>query len=306
MDHPLPSNVACVWNPLITNGTVLKNATDIQCSQMIASVVKNKDAQVLFIGDSTMFRLWREARVFQNGKPFSSKLITTSHCNWLQSFGIKSSKVSRKPNPKKEGPSADILMKPQRNGCTTETVLSNEITRNKTSVVFLKEEQLQRNIPGTNFLSMDMITVCYAKDVEMQSVLGNTSQETLSRYLQLEHQIYSLCVLNMGLHDQKLIGLQTKDYVSNVIEFLELMSPVCLYIIWIETTAPRGDPNRPQTIARTREWNVALYSYLDGHRHINVSMMRVFEKSLKAPHDDNVHLHRSWYAEMARTMFEDM
>ena len=101
--------------------------------------------------------------------------------------------------------------------------------------------------------------------------------------------------------------LQTEDYVSNVMEFLELMSPVCRHIIWIEMTAPKGDPKRPQTVARTKEWNHALYSHLDAHhRHLEVSVMSVFGKSLKARHEDNVHLHPSWYTEMARTMFEDM
>ena len=33
------------------------------------------------------------------------------------------------------------------------------------------------------------------------------------------------------------------------------------------------------------------------------SQMRVFNQSLKAMHKDNVHMHQSWYEEMARTMF---
>ena len=94
-----------------------------------------------------------------------------------------------------------------------------------------------------------------------------------------------------------------EDYVMNVMELLELFVPVCLNIIWIEMTAPRGDEDKPQTKVTTQEWNIALYFYLNNHRRPNVSLMRVFNQSLKAMHKDNVHMHQSWYIEMARTMF---
>ena len=168
-------------------------------------------------------------------------------------------------------------------------------------VVFPKGEKLQ---PGTHFLAMDYVAVEFARDVEMQSLLGNTTQETLSRYLQLEHKSYSLCVLNVGIHDQEIKGLRVEDYVLNVRQLLELFVPVCLHIIWIEMTAPRGDIGHHQTVPKTREWNIALNLYLETHRQLNVSMMRMFKSSLNAKHVDNVHLDISWYIEMARTMFE--
>ena len=110
----------------------------------------------------------------------------------------------------------------------------------------------------------------------------------------------------MGIHDQEIRGFTAKDYVLNVKQLLELFVPVCLHIIWIEITAPKGDNNHHQTIEKTKEWNIELKSYLDTHPRPNVSMMRVFEKSLKAAHQDNVHLHKSWYKEMAKTMFEEV
>ena len=257
-------------------------------------MIKNKDEQqVLFMGDSTMFRLWREARAFQNGEPLLSKIITTGRCNWLRSFGIKPSKVWRKPNPKKEGPALYGLENPW---CTDCSGCSSY-------VVFPKGKKLKQKILGTHFLTMDYIAVEFARDVEMQSVYGNTTQETLSRYLQLQFKTYSVCVLNEGIHDQRLHGFMAEDYVLNVMELLELFVPVCLNIIWIEMTAPRGDEDKPQTKVITQEWNIALYSYLNNHRHPNVSLMRVFNQSLKAMHKDNVHMHQSWYEEMARTMF---
>ena len=298
VDYQLMPSVVCDWSPIITDGSVSRNVTDTQCPQMIASIVKNIDVQqVLFMGDSTMYRLWREARVFQNATFIvPSKIITTDRCSWLQSFGIKPSKVWQKPDPKKEGPVAHGLKNPWCTDCSG----------CDSYVVFPKKDQLKQIIPGTNSISMDYIAVEFARDVEMQSVFGNTTQKTLSKYLQSEHKTYSLCVLNMGVHDQAIIGLRAEDYVLNVKDLLELFIPVCLHIIWIEITAPKGDTNHHQTIAKTSEWNTALKLYLDAHRHLNVSMMRVFKKSLNVEHYDNVHLHKSWYKEMARTMFEEM
>ena len=137
---------ACDWSPIIIAGTVYKNATDTQCSKMIASVVNKKDVlEVLLMGDSTMWRFWREARVYQNGEPFSSKLITTSRCDWLQSFGIEPSKVWRKPNPRKEGPTKYGL---KNQWCT-------DCSGCNSYAVFPQGERLQGNVSGSNFLSIN-------------------------------------------------------------------------------------------------------------------------------------------------------
>ena len=65
--------------------------------------MKNKVAKVLLVGDSTMARLWAEARVFQSGEPSASKITETCGCDWLQDFGIKPSQVWGKPDHKEEG-----------------------------------------------------------------------------------------------------------------------------------------------------------------------------------------------------------
>ena len=265
--------------------------------------MKNKVVEVLFVGDSTMRLLWNEAHVIQSGKPSAAQVMKSCHSNWLHTFGIKPSNFWRQPNLEKEGPCGECLNRLPK---IFANLCAKIASRGWNPQVFLDGDKIGQDISGTKFVAMDLITVYYARDVLMQSELGNTTQETLLRYLQLKQHIYSLCVLNTGLHDQLILGFKKEVYVLNVIEFLEKMSLVCQHMIWIETTTPRGDKNRPQTIVRTREWNTALHSYLDAHRHINVSMMRVFEKSLKARHVDNVHLHRSWYREMAITLFEEL
>ena len=278
----------CYFNPNIVNGIVSKNNTDTECSQMIISIVKHMGLRgILFLGDSTMSYLWKEAHKIEHRYPLPSKNIASSRCDWLQSFGIKPSKVWRMPNRTREGPVAyglDHHWCTDCSGCNTFMAVPKSNEDNK--------------------LLMDYIAVEFARDVEMQSVYGNTTQETLSRYLQLEGKLYSLCVINSGVHDMVISGLTTFDYILNVKEYLELVFPVCLHIVWIETTAPRGDKGYRQTVAVTREWNSALNSLLKTYFHHRVSVVHVFEKSLKATHVDNIHLHVSWYRELARSLFE--
>ena len=282
-------HVKCDWYPTITDGIVSKNTTDTECSQMMVSIVKGIGLQrgVLFLGDSTMYKFWKEARQLQRRNPDSVKIIRASRCNWLQSFGIKPSIVWQKPNRTREGP---VLFGLGHNWCT-------DCSGCNSHVLIPKRK-------ADSFFLMDYIAVEFARDVEMQSVLGNTTQETLSKYLQQQGKLYSLCVMNSGFHDQKIKELNADGYVSNVKEYLELLIPVCLHIIWIETTAPSGNKNYAQTVKKTGKWNKALNSYLETHLNRNVSVVRVFEKSLKAKHKDNVHMHQLWYFELARTLFE--
>ena len=281
-------HVKCDWNPIVTDGIVSKNTTDTECTQMMVSIVKDVGLQgVLFLGDSTIARFWREARELQHRNPVSAKIITTSRCNWLQSFGIKPSTVWKEPNRTREGP---VLYGSEHHWCT-------DCSGCNSFVVIPKRKE-------ESFFLMDYIAVEFARDVEMQSINGNTTQETLSKYLKQQGKLYSLCVMNSGFHDQKIKELNTDGYVLNVKEYLELILPVCLHIIWIETTAPEGNTNYPQKVNKTREWNKALDSYLETYLNRNVSVVRVFEKSLKAKHIDNVHMHQSWYLELARTLFE--
>ena len=62
-----------------------------------------------------------------------------------------------------------------------------------------------------------------------------------------------LCVVNSGFHDQTIKSLDMEAYILNVKEYLELLFPICLHIIWIETNAPRGDEGQPQGVNKTKE-----------------------------------------------------
>ena len=284
-------NVRCDWNPIIVNGSILTNTTDQQCTKMMASLVKSTGRRhLLFLGDSTMRALWSNARKFEHGNSVVLGRITTEtgNCNWLQSLRIKQSKVWRKPNSSREGP-RDWRMAPWCTEC-----------RNCNNYLVFPHVEMD------NFSLMDFIAVEFARDVEMQSELGNTTQETLSRYFQLKGKIYLLCVVNSGFHDQTIKSLNMEAYILNVKEYLELLFPTCLHIIWIETNSVRGDKEWAQGTTKIGNWNNGLNSYIETHLHHKVSVVRVFERSKQARRKDNVHMHESWYAELAKTLFEKL
>ena len=301
----------CVWSPLINiNGTVFENTTDTKCSEMVATSVKNIGFQrALFLGDSTMRRLWMQARqvlwkktdniLFSN--EFFYKKQNLSRCEWMKILGIKQSNVWEEPtllNPN-PGPAAWC------NG-----VNITHLLRASGAERLKYWNQFYLSAMKTWFYGgkVDYMDIQFARDLEMQSLLGNTTQESLSRFLQDRKDIYSLCFVNSGIHDQRIRELSTESYIANVKEYLEVITPVCLNIFWIQTTAPLGHREWPQTVAKTREWNDALnlhfntFSYVQWHG--NLYVVGVFDKSLVAKHDDNVHLDVSWYFELSNTLFK--
>ena len=81
---------------------VYRNATDTKCSQMVASMIKNKDEQqVLFMGDSTMHMLYEEARAFQSGEMPSSKIIKNYQVPQVKSFWYQTLKSVEQAQSKK-------------------------------------------------------------------------------------------------------------------------------------------------------------------------------------------------------------
>ena len=96
---------------------------------------------------------------------------------------------------------------------------------------------------------MEYLAVEYGSDVEHQSTITNTSQESAVHYMkwQLDNLLLtkddSICVVNTGIHDQKLCpGLKNEDtclnvYISNVRSYLKLLNTTCGHILWVSITS---------------------------------------------------------------------
>ena len=138
----------CVWAPNNTN----------TCAEMVQDIYQKMiDRRILFLGDSTMGRL------FQNMHRYGGKVIKTKRCDWLENFGLKKSKKWIVP-PKDAGPVAYGLTDywcTDCSGCYSSFYTDKGRTNS-------------------------YIAVEFAKDVEMQSEVGNTTQESLVFFLKTQ------------------------------------------------------------------------------------------------------------------------
>mmetsp|Transcript_5581 Transcript_5581/g.11650 ORF Transcript_5581/g.11650 Transcript_5581/m.11650 type:complete len:399 (-) Transcript_5581:127-1323(-) len=161
---------------------------------------------------------------------------------------------------------------------------------------------------GSNF--MELLTVDFASDVEQQTRYTNTTQETatlhVANQLQLRGLTYedSVCVVNVGLHDQKLCESKSDShclviYVTNVKVYLNLLYNVCGSIIWLSTTPVRDthNPNYPQRNDRMEIMNEKIREVLA--KFDNGYFVDVWERALGNTFVDNAHFTQDFYDNVA-------
>ena len=158
---------------------------------------------------------------------------------------------------------------------------------------------------STNF--MEYLSVEYASDVEHQSLITNTSQQSAIHYMkwQLDNLLMpkddAVCVVNTGLHDQRLCpGLQNEDtcrdvYVTNVKSYLRLLNSTCGCILWISITSVRGDGRQPQLNSRSIDWNERINETLASEYPHTSYFIDVWNASLHGIRNSNIHFEPAYY-----------
>ena len=152
----------------------------------------------------------------------------------------------------------------------------------------------------------EYLVVEYASDVEQQTNTTNTTQQSVTLYMEQELKHYNLttsdsvCVVNTGIHDQRLCDNKTEAncldiYRRNVQEYLRLLDRVCGNIVWISTTPVRGDVTEVQDSNRTVEWNKAVMSLLGTYYAEKSFHLDSWKRALNHDHKDNVHFVESYY-----------
>ncbi|CAG2217690.1 unnamed protein product [Mytilus edulis] len=144
-------------------------------------------------------------------------------------------------------------------------------------------------------IKIEYISVEYARDVEIQSTIGNTTQEailhmkqfvvTLIQTLQMYESLIS------GLHDMVLPALTDRLYVKNVHLYVQHLVQTCQNVIWISMTAVTGDKGFPQI----QLWNRLIKEMLR-NKFSKIGFIDFFpiSNSTKA-HSDNVRLTAALY-----------
>jgi len=239
---------------------------------------------LLFIGDSTMARLYNNLPV---AEPFA-QIKKSGQCGLMKYYGFERAKDWIWPNATLgEGPVAYGLNNTFCTDCggcgsTLQAVLGKD-----------GQEMVK---------SYEYISVEFARDREQQTETTKTSQETLGLYLNTTY-VRELCVLGTGLHDV-ILNVIADQYASNVMELLGIVKPFCRQVVWLQTTATRNDPGRPQENRKLLQLNEAILGLcpLLGPDFL---ILDLWSMSLpRATHVDNVHGTPVFYRELGRMFLE--
>ncbi|XP_063437667.1 uncharacterized protein LOC134718823 isoform X1 [Mytilus trossulus] len=260
------------WNTrlieLKSNTVPFHSCTGLNCTNFLKSYFWKKTYKsVVYLGDSCMHRLFLAIL----GKKRPCKVHKQAgRCNLISYLGQQ--KLSNWTKPSSiEGPVWFGLTHPFCTDCS-----------GCNSALFHCRET-----------KIEYISVAYARDVAIQSTIGNTTQEAVSLYL--NSSLTNVCVVNSGMHDMGLPALTDKLYVKNVQFYVQHLVLTCDNVIWISTTAVKGDKTFPQNNRRIQLWNRLIKEMLRNN-FPKVGFMDFFpiSNSTKA-HSDNVHLTPALY-----------
>ncbi|CAG2205017.1 unnamed protein product [Mytilus edulis] len=220
------------WDPTLIklklDTETFHSCTGLNCTNFFKSYFWKKTYKsVVYLGDSCMYHLFMAIL----GKTRSCKVRKqASRCSLISYFGQQKLYNWTKPSSI-EGPVWYGLTHPFCTDCSK-----------CNSALFHCGET-----------KIEYISVEYARDVEIQSTIGNTTQEAVSLYL--NSSFTNVCVVNSGIHDMMLPALTDQLYVQNVQFYVQHLVHTCQNVIWISTTAVRGDKIFPQNNRRIQLWN---------------------------------------------------
>lgn len=273
----LPNQQVCRWE-----------GDNRECLQLLRSRIPqpHHNQRWAFFGDSTMKRLTAKLKGLNEGVRCKCSTKTTNRCKMYATFGFSKAATWTPPRSGFEGPGKFGLQNPQCQDCSgCNSVLS------------------QCEIVPCNFSTMSYFSTEYARDVEIQTTVTNTTQETIALYLKNQKalQYPFTCVVNVGLHDMGMKNASADRVVENIDWFMMQLRPSCGKLVWIQTTATLNSGNYSQTTNMTKYVNDRVAGLLSKTEDMRNWSMIVdpFEFSKNWSHVDNVHMDESWYTHFA-------
>jgi len=268
---------SCSWNPENNNGIVIDYTGNEEC---IKTLPKIANKRVLFLGDSTMWRLFTHSSIHQCP---AQKVMRSSRCRWIEDFGMTRLPVWTPPEAKMEGPVDYGKTHPF---CTDCSGCSSEFRTGVTNT----DSCVQQNY----------IAVEFARDVEMQTTVGKTTQESLSYFLG-KHEQHDICIVNTGMHDMAIRNITDQTFVQNMGWYFNILKRNCQKIVWIELTDV-ATQTYFQTTPRLKKWNDMIFEKTKEFDYVWV--VRLFDASKSIKHLDNAHMHSSWYSALNKMLFK--
>lgn len=279
-------NRLCIWSGNSSAASLEKcNATHHLFSRK--SDIKN----FVFLGDSTMARLYRSA-IGSFSPSHKVKKVKASynknspHCPSLSYFQLQLRPIESYRMPVKgiEGPGLFGLEHP--------------FCLDMSGAFFEKS-----TVPDYG-MSLEYLSIEHARDVSFQTNLSETSQETVALYGEREYGSHfntTLCVVNSGLHDIG-IGIPLQQYLTNVHEYILLLHATCSTILWLGISRTADRPKFKQRNDIIFDWNKALFDNLKDFPFVYV--VDVMEQGQNYKLNDNVHYTKEYYVALAEFLFQ--
>lgn len=323
----------CDWHPDDT-----KDCEDMLMSRLKLDSTANIKKRWLFLGDSTMKRLFERSILRSNliVAPFKALSKHTRDSCWMEQeekgmmcqqrmaqrcklnemFDLEYAKKWKMPDfTKFEGPLKYGL---QNHYCTDcSGCLSNFLDCQVRDVGMAEPD---KNLPPCERKRLTYggyMSIEFARDVEMQSPRFSTTQENVAAYL---HQSWNelgskllrewglpICVINTGNHDAMVPGITLLDFIKNVEWYLSLFKTECSHFIWLSNTSPNDDSSSyVQTESLMRQYDDAVKILISKSTSLKkmTSFINVFDASVKWPKSDHIHMDDMWYHNLGKWLVE--
>ena len=298
------------------------------CTVAIARFLHPKRALTwAFLGDSTMGRLWKyfqlhtTCRSHKNVEhvrhrrassgvstgvppiwqhPNMRVLKSAGRCDMLEYLGFRRAARWIPPDNRREGPEAGNYAH------------THPFCISIKSQYAIKEacDRLVRGPKGaakTVTVVLEYLPVVQARDVMLQSPTTPTTQHTVAAYYQRHRQ--DVCILNAGLHEERMHDLSHLAYVANVDQFIGLLAGHCRAMIWLSTSKTGGASNYPQNNTRIARRNRMVHAMLRQH-HQGVFFLDLWALSdvsgNSTLYHDNVHFVPAYYTALAAYLHPDL
>jgi hypothetical protein len=146
----------------------------------------------------------------------------------------------------------------------------------------------------------------FARDVELQSPMYNTTQENVVAYIRdhwntVPDMNAPICVALAGIHDMAVYRITLPTYIESFRWYLSLLHSVCSHVIWLGNARMGGAKEYSQTTSKSYAWNRAMEQVLQEEDPSRNTFWDVFDRSLLWNMSGNVHMELDWYAALGST-----
>lgn len=278
----LPRSRYCAWNNTLQD-----------CYETLMPVFHKKQSWI-FLGDENIANIPYYLSLQWPANNTLKVLTRRNPCQNLVYYGLPPPDTGwRQPDPQLgEGPIGIGL---QRHFCTD--------CRNCWNIAMESAGSgTQSSSDVGHAVSVEYLVVEYARDVSLPSRWTNTTQQTVTHYLNQKKSSPSVCVATAGLNDAAIQPpISQEVYLQNVDNYLDQLQRTCDSVIWIGLNAVVEGGNQVlQSNCRLRKWNDGLRKLLEARNYEKLYFIDIFDQSFHTDFDSPTRPGKKFYASLSR------